>query len=216
MDDILLYHGSRGGLQGAIEPKSRPRCDFGVGFYMGTNELQAKTLVASDANPYFYKLNVKLSKVPKSKILTLKDLDWAYFVLYNRGKLESVKGTAFYKKYQKMGNDKDFIVGPIADDNMSRVIKQFVNDEITDKALLKSLSVINYGVQYVAKTPLACSLIERVSELQMTDDETIPLILKSAEYRLEGLNSAEQMLWKYRRKGKFFTEIIKSIERSSS
>lgn len=212
MDDVILFHGSRGGIQGDIQPKSRPRCDFGFGFYMGTNELQAKTLVASDANPYFYKLNVRLSELPDSRILRLRDLDWAYFVLYNRGKLDSVKGTAFYKKYQTMGQDKDFIIGPIADDNMSRVIKEFVNNQITDKALLESLRSIDYGVQYVAKTSLACSLIDKVYESQMQEEETIPLILKSAERRREGLDAAEQMIWEYRRNGRYFAEIIKAIE----
>ena len=42
MEDLILYHGSRGGLQGPIAPISRVRCDFGKGFYMGTNEIQAK------------------------------------------------------------------------------------------------------------------------------------------------------------------------------
>lgn len=216
MDDIILYHGSRGGIQGNIQPKSRPRCDFGYGFYMGTNEIQAKTLVASDVNPYFYKLNVKLSKIPASRILKVKDLEWAYFVLYNRGKLESVKDTSFYKKYQNMGRNKDFIVGPIADDNMSRVIKEFVNNKITDKALLECLKVIDYGVQFVAKTSLACSLIEKVSELQMTEEETIPLIIKSAELRQDGLNSAEKMIWKFRRKGKYFDEILEMLEKKKT
>ena len=42
MEDLILYHGSRGGLHGPIAPKSRVRCDFGKGFYMGTDENQAK------------------------------------------------------------------------------------------------------------------------------------------------------------------------------
>ena len=212
MDDVILFHGSRGGIQGDIQPKSRQRCDFGYGFYMGNNELQAKTLVASDADPYFYKLNVRLSELPDERILEVRDLDWAYFVLYNRGKLESIKGTDFYKKYQTMGQDKDFIIGPIADDNMSRVIKEFVNNRITDKALLESLRVIDYGIQYVAKTPMACSLIDKIHEAQMQEEETMPLVLKSFERRQEGLESAEQMIWKYRRNGKYFAEIIKAIE----
>lgn len=35
-DRILLYHGSKRGLEGCIAPKSRKHCDFGAGFYMGT------------------------------------------------------------------------------------------------------------------------------------------------------------------------------------
>ena len=39
--DIILYHGSRGGIDGDIAPISRARCDFGQGFYLGEEEKQA-------------------------------------------------------------------------------------------------------------------------------------------------------------------------------
>ena len=42
---VLLYHGSKSGVEGKIEPKSRPHCDFGKGFYMGTEANQAITLI---------------------------------------------------------------------------------------------------------------------------------------------------------------------------
>lgn len=32
MQDVILYHGSRGGIEGGIKPVSRERCDFGKGF----------------------------------------------------------------------------------------------------------------------------------------------------------------------------------------
>ena len=35
-DKMILYHGSKSGIQGKIKPASRDRCDFGTGFYMGT------------------------------------------------------------------------------------------------------------------------------------------------------------------------------------
>ena len=44
-DRVLLYHGSKSGIEGPIEPKSRKQCDFGKGFYMGTDPGQALTLI---------------------------------------------------------------------------------------------------------------------------------------------------------------------------
>ena len=41
---ILLYHGSKSGIVGDIAPKSREMCDFGKGFYMGTEPGQPLTL----------------------------------------------------------------------------------------------------------------------------------------------------------------------------
>lgn len=34
---VTLYHGSKSGIKGNIAPVSRNRCDFGQGFYMGTD-----------------------------------------------------------------------------------------------------------------------------------------------------------------------------------
>ena len=70
MKDIILYHGSRGGIEGKIKPCSRPRCDFGQGFYMGENPQQVKGLVVEDMEPIFYTLKFKLSEIPENKILS--------------------------------------------------------------------------------------------------------------------------------------------------
>ena len=36
----VLYHASRFGISGNIQPISRSRCDFGRGFYMGTDPIR--------------------------------------------------------------------------------------------------------------------------------------------------------------------------------
>lgn len=41
---VTLYHGSKSGICGAIAPISRKRCDFGKGFYMGSDRTQPLTL----------------------------------------------------------------------------------------------------------------------------------------------------------------------------
>ena len=38
---ILLYHGSKSGITGDIEPRSREQCDFGKGFYLTSIHEQA-------------------------------------------------------------------------------------------------------------------------------------------------------------------------------
>ena len=42
---VLLYHGSKSGIEGEIAPLSRKQCDFGKGFYMGTEHAHALTLI---------------------------------------------------------------------------------------------------------------------------------------------------------------------------
>lgn len=68
-------------------------------------------------------------------------------------------------------------------------------------------SAYDYGVQYVAKTPNACSVIEIISEIEMSEAET-PLILKTDELREKGVSAAEEMIWKYQGEGQFFGKII--------
>ena len=42
---LRLLHGSRVGIAGRIAPSSRAECDFGKGFYLGTESSQPLTLI---------------------------------------------------------------------------------------------------------------------------------------------------------------------------
>ena len=55
---VLLYHGSKSGIIGKIEPKSRSQCDFGKGFYTGTDPSQALTLICDYDKSKFYIVSV--------------------------------------------------------------------------------------------------------------------------------------------------------------
>ena len=215
MKDVILYHGSRGGIVGEIAPKSRTRCDFGAGFYLGTHAEQAQSLIAYDSDPVFYTMCFHLSRIAPSKILTLKDMDWAYFVLCNRGKLESINGTVFYQKYADLGKGKDVIVGAIADDNMNYVMRQFTDNQITDLALLESIRVIDYGMQYVAKTEAACQAIEILSQRSIDLSEAISLGQASERRREECRALVDRILLTYRRKGNYLDEILAKFQQQA-
>ena len=170
MKNIQLYHGSRTGIIGPIQPKSRPNCDFGSGFYMGTKIEQVRSLIYNEKNPMLYTIDLHLENIPDNRILTLSGMDWAFYVLYNRNKLEKIKDTLLYKKISELGNNKDVIIGPIADDNLNSVMKDFTKGKFTDKIFLESIRCIDYGVQYVAKTNVACqqAIISSEKKLDLT------------------------------------------------
>ena len=87
------------------------------------------------------------------KILDVEvGLDWALLIAFNRGKLESVKGSRIYQKYASMAAGCDMVIGYIANDRMFVVLDRFFNGEITDLALINSLSALKLGKQYVALT----------------------------------------------------------------
>ena len=111
---VLLYHGSKSGITGKIEPKSRSKCDFGKGFYMGTEPGQVLTLICDYDKSKFYIVSVDTSKLEVLDVPA--NLEWAMLVAYHRGRMDKIQGTSFYNKYHEMANNKDMIVGSFADD----------------------------------------------------------------------------------------------------
>lgn len=208
MKDMTLYHGSRGGIIGKIQPSSRIRCDFGQGFYMGTRQEQAKTLVYNDPMPVFYTVNFKLSNISDRKILTLADMDWAFYILYNRGRLENMKTTSFYDKIADMDKNMDVIIGPIADDNMNQVMRQFANGDITDTAFLECIRCIDYGIQYVAKTQSACDQIEIKSEEHLDMDKYEEYQKYVNNRKRESEQKIKTIKRQYRSEGKYLDQIL--------
>lgn len=207
---ITLYHGSKSGLNGHIQPLSRDRCDFGKGFYMGTDETQPLTLVCNYPHPKLYTVKVDLSGL---NVLDIKvGIDWAMLVAFNRGKMEPAKGTPLYQKYESMTKKCDMVIGFIANDRMFVVLDRFFNGEITDIALINSLSALKLGRQYVALSEKACSQIEILKEHILTEKELQKLKIDSEQNRKDGVALADEICRKYRRDGRFFDEIIKAGE----
>ena len=135
-------------------------------------------------------------------------MDWALLIAYNRGKMDRIKGSIMYQKYQHMMEGYDLIAGYIANDRMFVVLDRFFRGEITDKALTASLSALQLGKQYVAVTKRACGNIRILEERRLQEEERKELIAKSEKNREIGIAKAEEICRKYRREGRFFDEII--------
>ena len=204
---LVLYHGSKKGIVGDIAPISRNECDFGSGFYMGTNTLQPLTLVCNEDKPKFYTVELDLAGL---KVLTVEiGMDWAMLIAYYRKEMESAKGTAIYEKYAHMADGYDVIIGYIANDRMYTELSRFFNRTLTDVALINCLSALDLGKQYVAISERACKQIKILKEEPLSQLELSLLKDMSAERRKEGIALAEEIEVKYRREGKFFDEILK-------
>ena len=204
---LVLYHGSKKGIVGDIAPISRDECDFGSGFYMGTNTLQPLTLVCNEDKPKFYTVELDLTGL---KVLTVEiGMDWAMLIAYYRKEMESAKGTPIYEKYAHMADGYDVIIGYIANDRMYTELSRFFNRTLTDVALINCLSALDLGKQYVAISEKACKQIKILKEESLSQLELSLLKDMSAERRKEGIALAEEIEVKYRREGKFFDEILK-------
>ena len=204
---LVLYHGSKKGIVGDIAPISRDECDFGSGFYMGTNTLQPLTLVCNEDKPKFYTVELDMTGL---KVLTVEiGMDWAMLIAYYRKEMESAKGTPIYEKYAHMADGYDVIIGYIANDRMYTELSRFFNRTLTDVALINCLSALDLGKQYVAISEKACKQIKVLKEEPLSQLELSLLKDMSAERRKEGITLAEEIEVKYRREGKFFDEILK-------
>lgn len=204
---LILYHGSKKGITGDVAPISREECDFGRGFYMGTSTLQPLTLICNEDKPKFYAVELDLTEL---KVLTVDiGMDWAMLIAYHRKEMESAKGTAVYEKYAHMADGYDVIIGYIANDRMYTELFRFFNKTLTDVALIHCLSALDLGKQYVAISEKACRQIKILKEEPLSPLELALLKDMSAERRKEGVALAEEIEVKYRRKGKFFDEILR-------
>ena len=134
-------------------------------------------------------------------------MDWALFVAYNRGRI-SKKAESVISQTLSLVKQADIIKGYIANDRMYVVLDRFFDGEITDKALVESLSALKLGIQYVAVTQKACDAIKIIEEKSFSQKERDSLIIKSEENRQLGISIANDICKRYRREGRYFDEII--------
>ena len=203
---IILYHGSKSGIKGIIEPKSRRPCDFGMGFYMGTDPGQALTLICDYEKSKFYIVSIDTKELPHLNVPP--DIDWAMLVAYHRGRMENIKDTPLYNKYCDMACDKDLIIGSIANDRMFYVIDNFFIGNITDAALINSLTALQLGKQYVAVSQKGCDAVRIETEVNISYLERLFIKKVAEENRTRGISLANDICKNYRREGLFFDEIL--------
>lgn len=203
---VLLYHGSKSGIEGIIEPKSRKQCDFGKGFYMGTDPGQTLTLICDYEKSKFYIVSVSTENLALIEVPA--DIDWAMLVAYHRGKIEKIDGTPFYNKYRDMTQDKDLIIGNIANDRMFFVIDNFFVGNVTDMALVNSLSALQLGKQYVVISQKGCDAVRIEAEVELSYLERLFIKEIAEENRARGISLANDICKNYRREGMYFDEIL--------
>lgn len=217
---IEMYHGSREGIIGDIKPQNRKRkngaCDFGEGFYMGTNPQQAEGLVANkkNKNPKIYTLELDITNIPKDKILFLDGAEWLYTILSFRSdeELSDFSKTTFAENLRNKVNNYDLVIGYIADDRMQLAMEEFMDNGLTDIGLYSCLNYIDFGFQIAAKTDLVCKEnIKILNEYSLFGYARDRALVRSKEQMSKCINVVDKMKIKYRKEGKLYGEIIEDL-----
>lgn len=210
---MRLYHGSKNGIVGVIRPESRAVCDFGKGFYLGTESKQPLTLICSGISPRLYAFDVDLDGLSVYRFDP--DVDWALFVAYNRNRMPTRFRKYFAPIYREILKN-DVIVGKIANDKIFYVLDFFFDNLASDTALVKCLSALNLGDQYCLKTPVACRRAIQLTEKSVTAAECKALQLRAETQRKRATKIADDIMDANRRDGLLFKDILeKRIEELS-
>ena len=208
-DNLLLFHGAKYEIKGEIDHLHlNGNKDFGAGFYLGDSFDSAASWVCEYRSGSVYSFYLKNHKELKCKQFKV-DREWMYAILYFRGMFKDYIPNEEVLEIIKQVEEADYIVAPIADNQMYDTLTSFGLRQITDEQCLHALSANNLGYQFVIKTKKAIdnlTLIERmyISEKEKEDYLDNKIILSN-----QGRNKASLSIEEYRRKGQYIDEIFK-------
>ena len=83
---------------------------------------------------------------------------------------------------------------------------------ITDAALVGSLSALQLGKQYVAVTQKGCDAIQIEAEVELSHLERLYIQELAEANRAKGISLANNICKSYRREGLFFDELLEKAK----
>ena len=153
---MKLYHGSNTKIEKIDLSKCRPYKDFGQGFYLTEIKEQAEKMASRTAHIYEGEPIVTEFEFDESALtkLSVKQFDgpneeWALFVLANRSK-ESQQPTHSY----------DIVIGPVADDDIAQLFRNFNDGYINLAMLVEGLKYKKVSSQYFFHTEAATKYLK--------------------------------------------------------
>lgn len=157
---MKLYHGSNTIIESIDLSKCRPYKDFGKGFYLTDIQEQARRMAARTVRMFngiptvtTFEFDLDKAIAEGLKILTFDapDSEWARFVMQNRD-----------INIEQPSHDFDIVIGPVADDTISRLLRMFTENFITEEQLLKELTFSRVTSQYFFHTEAAIEMLKKL------------------------------------------------------
>ena len=154
---MILYHGTNATIQDIDLNQSRVGKDFGLGFYLTTDEQVAIRQAARKLEQFgegeakVYKYCFDEAKAQTLNVLSFEEYtkDWARFVLDNRK-----------NRTRQQIHGYDIVIGPIADDVVGYQIRRVEEDIITEEQFLEEIKFHTITTQYMFATDRAIGLLK--------------------------------------------------------
>ena len=203
----LLFHGAKKIIEGSLNVHTgRMNNDFGQGFYTGETYTQAISFVSGyeDSSVYYLDFNNQNLKCKEYQV----DQEWMMTIAYYREALDQYKDHAIIQKIIEESRNCDYIVAPIADNRMFKIIDSFIQGEITDEQCKHCLAATNLGKQYVFVSDLAISQLKILERVYLSGNEkNYYKLMRSSDSKL-GDDKVKLARIQYRGKGRYIDEIL--------
>ncbi len=204
----LLFHGAKDSIDFPVDfQHSKVNNDFGVGFYLGENFIQAATYISNTnyKNVYVFTLNINQLKILKFNV----DTEWMLAIAYYRGWLKEYENNSLVNDIVEKVEKADVIVAPIADNRMFDLISEFVDGSITNEQCKHALAATNLGYQYVIKTQKGINSLDFIQICYLSSKEKEEYKSRRLENNNINLNKVKVARIEYRGKGQYIDELLK-------
>ncbi len=155
---MRLYHGSNSKIKNIDLSKCKPYKDFGQGFYLTEIEEQASQMARRTASIYGGSAVVTQFEFDETALsdstLSIKRFEepneeWALFVMDNRS-----------RERQHPVHKHDIVIGPVADDTIATLFRNFDDGIIDLPMLVKGLKYKKISSQYLFLTPKSVAYLK--------------------------------------------------------
>jgi len=155
---MRLYHGSNSKIKNIDLAKCKPYKDFGQGFYLTEIEEQASQMARRTASIYGGSAVVTQFEFDETALsdstLSIKRFEepneeWALFVMANRS-----------RERQHPVHEYDIVIGPVADDTIATLFRNFDDGIIDLPMLVKGLKYKKISSQYLFLTPKSVAYLK--------------------------------------------------------
>lgn len=204
----VLFHGSKEEIKEELCLQyAKENSDFGKAFYLGENYNQAAEFIYKFKESSVYAFAFDKSNLVKIEF-DISD-EWMIAILYFRGRLEKYKDHPYVKNILSKINEADYIVAPIADNDMYQILNMFAQGTITDEQCKHALAASNLGKQIVFFKEETLKHLICLKRFYLCEPERMSLAEKSNTNKVISKQKADLSLIEYRREGRYIDEFFK-------